>query len=765
MQDFSGLPDTLSRALAAKGYSAPTPVQQAVTAPDLAGLDLLVSAQTGSGKTVGFALALAADLLDAEGRFDRPATPLALVIAPTRELAMQVQREFDWLFAEAGIVTASAVGGMDTRTERRALERGAHVVVATPGRLRDHVGRGVIDLSDLKAVVLDEADEMLDMGFAEDLEFILDHTPAERRTLLFSATVPRGIAKLAQTYQKPDTRRIEVGDKDSQHSDIAYLALTVAPSDIEKAIINLLRYHDPQTAIIFANTRAMVARLVAKFSNRNFSVVALSGELSQTERTHALQALRDGRAKVCIATDVAARGIDLPGLELVIHADLPTNSESLLHRSGRTGRAGRKGTSVLIVPARQRSKAQRLLKFANLEAEWGTPPSADEVLARDEERLMTDPAWNRPLAPEEQAFAERLMQAQPPEKIAAAYLRLYRERNSAPEILGEAPEPGARKPREAASFGPSTWFSLSLGRKDRAEPRWLLPMLCRNAGLSKDAIGAIRVQYQETFIELLSEAVPAMKAELGDALELEQGARLTELPGAPDLDASPKGPPPAPRAPRKPHARDAQAPAEAPAPTPREDHADRVADAPRAQTPDTASETAPKHDKPARPKGAVQTWDRAKDRDGRSPDTRWDKDKGKDKGKGKGNDKGRDRGHPGTGSGPHGKPRFDAADPSRPAGPGRKPGKPGKPGKPSYGEAKGKFRADGDKRPAGKPASPAPEGKPRNAALDPSQPIGPGRKQGKPGKPSAGRKPGGAPARGKPRGPEARPTRKPPPKR
>ncbi len=543
MTDFSNLPQTLQSALTAKGYLAPTPVQEAVTQPDVAGMDMLVSAQTGSGKTVGFGLALAGDLLDEAGRFDRPALPLALVIAPTRELALQVRREFDWLFAEAGIVTASAVGGMDARTERRAIERGAHVIVATPGRLRDHVARGVIDLSDLKAVVLDEADEMLDMGFAEDLEFILDQTPPDRRTLLFSATVPRGIAKLAQTYQKEDAQRIEVGSKEAQHTDITYSALNVAPSDIEKAIINLLRFHDAQTAIVFANTRSMVARLTAKFSNRGFSVVSLSGELSQTERTHALQALRDGRARVCIATDVAARGIDLPGLELVIHADLPSNAETLLHRSGRTGRAGRKGTSVLIVPGRQRSKAQRLLKFAKLQAEWGNPPSAEDVLARDEDRILTDPAWDEALSAEDQAFAERLLDGRSPEQVAAAFLRLYRERHSAPEILGTVPEPGERKRREPAEFGPSTWFSLSLGRKDRAEPRWLLPMLCRNAGLTKDAIGAIRVQYQETFVEISQAAVPAMKAELGPDLAIEQGAKLTELPGVPDFDASPKGPP------------------------------------------------------------------------------------------------------------------------------------------------------------------------------------------------------------------------------
>jgi len=546
MQDFSALPKTLSVALSQKGYGSLTPVQEAVSDKALAGKDLLVSAQTGSGKTVGFGLAMAEDLLDKHGRFDRPAAPLAVVIAPTRELALQVRREFDWLFAEAGIVTASAVGGMDVRTERRTLERGAHVVVGTPGRLRDHIARGVIDLSGLRTVVLDEADEMLDMGFAEDLEYILDQTPENRRTLMFSATVPRGIAKLAQTYQKEDAQRIKVESTEAQHSDITYSALNVAPSDIEKAIINLLCYHDAQTAIVFANTRSMVARLTAKFSNRGFAVVSLSGELSQTERSNAMQALRDRRAQVCVATDVAARGIDLPGLELVIHADLPSNAETLLHRSGRTGRAGRKGTSILIVPGRQRSKAQRLLKTAKLEAEWGVPPSADEVLAREEERIISNPALDEPPSAEETAFAERLLRGRTPEQIAAAYLRLYRERHSAPEVLGAVPESGKRNTDRRAAFGPSTWFSLSLGRKQRAEPRWLLPMLCRNAGLSKDAIGAIRVQYQETFVEIANDAVPAMKQELGAELSIEQGATLTELAGTPDFDASPKGPPAAP---------------------------------------------------------------------------------------------------------------------------------------------------------------------------------------------------------------------------
>ena len=221
---------TLSDALAQQGYDTLTPVQEAVSDPALETTDLLVSAQTGSGKTVGFGLAIAPNLLADSLQFTSAGAPLALVIAPTRELALQVKRELAWLYAKAGAVLASCVGGMDMRDERRALARGAHVVVATPGRLRDHIQRGSLDMTALRAVVLDEADEMLDLGFREDLEFILGESPENRRTLMFSATVPRAIATLAQHYQKQAVR-IATASETNQHSDIEYRALSVAMRD------------------------------------------------------------------------------------------------------------------------------------------------------------------------------------------------------------------------------------------------------------------------------------------------------------------------------------------------------------------------------------------------------------------------------------------------------------------------------------------------------------------------------------------------------
>lgn len=525
---------TIADALSERGYDTLTDVQNAVSEPELQESDLLVSAQTGSGKTVGFGLAIAKTLLGDSEHFGKAAAPLALVVAPTRELAMQVKQELGWLYAKAGARMASCVGGMDSRDERRALERGAHIVVGTPGRLRDHITRGALVLDDLRVVVLDEADEMLDMGFREDLEFMLGEAPDTRRTLMFSATVPPVIAEMAKEFQR-DAVRVSTVSKGDQHADITYQAMTVAHWEVENAIINLLRYHDAPNAIVFANTRAGVSRLMSRFANRGFSVVSLSGELSQTERTHALQAMRDGRAQVCVATDVAARGIDLPNLALVIHADLPGGSEALLHRSGRTGRAGRKGVSALIATPKTVKKAERLLKWAKVKAEWVKPPSAEEILEKDQARLLADPLWQDAPTERESAFAETLLAQHSPARIAAAYLRLYQSRQSAPEELSSPDAKPARKSHD--EFGPSTWFSVSVGRKNKAEPRWLLPMILRNSNLDKQAIGAIRVQFAETFIEVSDASLPGLADVLAAGGELEEGIRLKQLDGVPDFNA------------------------------------------------------------------------------------------------------------------------------------------------------------------------------------------------------------------------------------
>jgi ATP-dependent RNA helicase DeaD len=525
----------LAEALAKRGYEDLTPVQKAVLAPELGEADLLVSAQTGSGKTVAFGLALASTLLEGESKFGRAQAPMALAIAPTRELALQVKRELEWLYAETGAIVASCVGGMDMRTERRALSMGAHIVVGTPGRLKDHIERGSFDTSALRAVVLDEADEMLDLGFREDLEFILGSAPQDRRTLMFSATVPRTIATLAKTFQR-DAVRVTTVAEASQHLDIEYRALTCSPSDQENAVINVLRYFDAKNALVFCGTRAAVNHLTARFSNRGMSVVALSGELSQKERSHALQSMRDGRAKVCIATDVAARGIDLPNLELVIHADMPRNRESLLHRSGRTGRAGRKGVSALIVPWNARRRTERLLQSAGIDAEWSSPPTAEDVLARDDERLMQHPAFEAEVDEGERATVDALLAGRTPEQLAAAFVRINREGRAAPEELAEDTGQRTEAPRTVGprnDFTNGVWVSLSIGRRERAEPRWILPTMCKAGDLTKRDIGAIRIEETETNVEIAGDAVDRFMAALGPDAILDKNITVRRLNGAP----------------------------------------------------------------------------------------------------------------------------------------------------------------------------------------------------------------------------------------
>ncbi len=553
---FPATHPALARALAARDYTVPTAVQVAVLDGHAATRDLLVSAQTGSGKTVAFGLAMAATILDSAEKFDRAAEPLALIIAPTRELAMQVQRELDWLYAETGARVVTCVGGMDAKAEGRQLNIGAHIVVGTPGRLRDHLERGRLVLSKLKAIVLDEADEMLDLGFREDLEFILDATPKERQTLLFSATMPREIEMLAKRYQR-EAVRIETLRRDEQHADIEYRAIRVSQLDIEHAVVNVLRLHEARATLVFCSTREAVKRLHARLVERGFSAVALSGELSQAERTHALQALRDGRARVLVATDVAARGLDLPDLALVIHADLPNDRETLLHRSGRTGRAGKKGLCVLVVPYNRRRKAEVLLDAAKVKATWGPPPLADEIRAKDQERFIADPVFTDAAADEELALVKGLQAGRTADEIALALVRMRRAQLPAPEDIAEDPGPpkrddrfrerrpqvdsarpqpapferapserGARERPErasrdggeaAADRGPRPtrarredarameWFRLNIGRERNADPRWLIPLICKAGGISKSEIGAIKINDRDTQFQIVAE--------------------------------------------------------------------------------------------------------------------------------------------------------------------------------------------------------------------------------------------------------------------
>ncbi len=541
---FSAAHPALRRALAARNYAEPTPVQAQVLEAD-GERDLLVSAQTGSGKTVAFGLALAPRLLGETERFEKAGAPRALVVTPTRELALQVHRELAWLYAETGARLTTCVGGMDPRREAHALQHGVHFVIGTPGRLCDHLERGALSLARIDAVVLDEADEMLDMGFREDLERLLQAMPETRRTLMFSATIPNGIATLAKRYQKKALRIAAAGDDGGRHRDIEYHVVPVVPRERDLAVVNLLRYHDAPGALVFCQTRDGVTHLAANLAERGFSVAALSGELSQRERNQALQALRDGRARVCVATDVAARGLDLPDLGLVIHADLPQNQQTLVHRSGRTGRAGKHGLAILVVPATAKRYVERLLHGARIEASFRPPPSADDIRVKDQDALVLEiRALADEISDEDRQVAAQLLADRQADALVAALVRVRREARPAPEELtnvmaaakraaandkrerrvedngnpsgpdrrrgkqpaqakAERPAPGRKGARPSA---PGRWFTVNVGRSKNADPKWLIPLLCRRGNVTKSAIGKIQVLMRETRVEIAPDA-------------------------------------------------------------------------------------------------------------------------------------------------------------------------------------------------------------------------------------------------------------------
>jgi len=544
---FPDLPAGLAEALAERGYDAPTPVQAAVLEHEALGRDLVVSAQTGSGKTVAFGLAFAAQVLGENGRVQSMDRPSALVVAPTRELALQVSRELAWLYQKAGARIATCVGGMNASEERRALRSGATIVVGTPGRLRDHLERGALDLSGLAVAVLDEADEMLDMGFREELEEILDATPETRRTLLFSATMPRPIEALARRYQR-DSLRIATTSGERGHGDIAYQAVTVSPSEIENAVVNLLRFHEADTAILFCATREKVRHLHATLQERGFAVVALSGEHSQSERNQALQALRDRRARVCVATDVAARGLDLPSLSLVVHVEIPRDAEALQHRSGRTGRAGKKGTAVIIVPYPRRRRVESMLRNARIEASWIEAPDRDAILSKDRERLLEALLQPVEVTDGDRELAERLLAQRTPQEIAALLVQAHRAKMPEPEeVLANTPEArqAAQKERHRPGFEDTIWFRMDIGRRHNADPRWLLPVLCRRGHITRNEVGAIRIGPKETHFQIpraiADKFADALKRTAGDQ---ENGGDIT-------IELSPEAPRDAARRTRK----------------------------------------------------------------------------------------------------------------------------------------------------------------------------------------------------------------------
>jgi ATP-dependent RNA helicase DeaD len=445
---------------------------------------LRIRSRTGSGKTVALGLAVAGELAQRQAAPTAAlcARPSILLIAPTRELAAQVGQELGWLYAELGSVCV-VTGGTSTRDERRALSRDPAVVVGTPGRLCDHLERGALDLSAARAVVLDEADQMFELGFREAIELLLGALPEGCRTHLVSATFPRAVATLAARFQR-NALGVDGEDAQTAHADITHVAHLVLPRERYAALVNVLLLDPELRTLIFVRTRADAGELAGRLAADGFRAGALSGELAQAERTRILDAFRKGSLSLLVCTDVAARGIDVPEVARVIHGELPDNAALLTHRSGRTGRAGRKGVSVLLVPGPQYRFAESLLRAANLRAELVPAPGPREVAMRREQRLfeeltqvVADEAGEQapsPAASAPRKLVKRLIESLGAEAAVEALLqRLDANGPCAPQALGEVKlEPTrpnfVRPDQRGASFSRNDERARSVQQPQRA---------------------------------------------------------------------------------------------------------------------------------------------------------------------------------------------------------------------------------------------------------------------------------------------------------
>lgn len=500
----------IAGALEKKGYATLTTVQLAVLDPEIATRDLRITSQTGSGKTVAIGFAVRDLLGRSAQQADKLARPRVLIIAPTRELAKQEEKELQWLFAPMHVQIASVTGGAVYRDEHRALAAGPAIIVGTPGRLLDHLKRGVIELGEVKAVVLDEADRMLDMGFREELDGILAFAPKDRRTHLVSATFPREVKSLADRVQR-NPFHVEGTRLGEANTDIDHVVHLIDPHQRIDAIINLLLANPEEDTLIFARTRVEVAEIAAELSGAGFKVASLSGDLEQAARDRALSAFRRGDLRALVATDVAARGIDVLGISRVIHAEPPSDPDSYTHRSGRTGRAGRKGTSSVLVSTAGLRRTIQLLNAAGVVHRFEPIPTAASVESVREESLFAELT-----APDPDGFtgfdnriwslAKRLAGAGDPTRLLAKLLTRAqvagptRPRDvKAIELPSDRPRikrDGAdlpRKPRVEGQVDDWTAFHVSWGQALGADARKLLAIVCRRGGIDGRDVGSIRI--------------------------------------------------------------------------------------------------------------------------------------------------------------------------------------------------------------------------------------------------------------------------------
>ena len=383
------LKEELLKAIRKKGFNEPTPVQKKVLELDNYDQDLIVRAKTGSGKTLAFLLPLL------ENVNPSTRTPHILILSPTRELTQQTEKEATWLTNLMDISAVSLVGGLEMMPQIRSLREGAAIVVGTPGRTLDHINRGTLKTDNIHSVVLDEGDQMLDMGFREELEGILDSLPADRRTWLFSATMPEEVRRLAMKYlNSPHT--ISLVSDGEQHEDISHKAYLVPMRRRFEGLVNVLLWERPKRSLIFCHTRMDVIEVSQKLQEEGFNAGALHGEMTQRERNSVLASFKNGSVPFLVATNVAARGLDVEGVTHVIQLGLPEDRETFVHRSGRTGRAGNEGTNLILLSPLEAGRFKGLLHSSQMRIEWADVPEINKI--RESQREIAE---------------ERLLKAQP----------------------------------------------------------------------------------------------------------------------------------------------------------------------------------------------------------------------------------------------------------------------------------------------------------------------------------------------------------------
>jgi len=526
-----GLRPELLGALSALGYEEPTPIQHEAVPPLIEGRDLLGQAATGTGKTAAFALPVLQRLT--AHRREKP--PVALVLLPTRELAVQVSEAFHRYGKDLGARVLPVYGGAPIVRQLRSLESGVDVVVATPGRALDLLNRGSLQLGDVATVVLDEADEMLDMGFAEDLEAILDETPEDRQTVLFSATMPRRLDALARRYLS-DPVRISIAREKTAAGEAPRVRQTayVVPRAAKPAALGrILDIEAPTAAIVFCRTREEVDSLTETLNGRGYRAEALHGGMSQEQRDRVMGRLRGGTADLLVATDVAARGLDIDQLTHVVNYDVPSAPESYVHRIGRVGRAGREGVAITLAEPREHRMLKTIERVAGNPISVQTVPTVADLRAR---RLdLTRGALRETLLDGEldgfRVVVESLADEFDLVEVALAAVKLAHESGGAAEDDAEIPQvtfrpdsgkapraggrdAGGRPPRSAS--GPAARLFVGLGREAGIRPGDLVGAITGETGLTGRDIGAIEIHQRFALVEVpagaADEVIRSLKA-------------------------------------------------------------------------------------------------------------------------------------------------------------------------------------------------------------------------------------------------------------